>query len=62
MKGVNEAIRTNRNRVIIISLSTILLVGIVLEFLIRRVILKPVDGLIETMAKVEGGSHSKGRR
>ncbi|MFZ3091440.1 MAG: ATP-binding protein [Nitrospirota bacterium] len=55
MKGVNEAIRTNRNRVIIISLSTILLAGIVLEFLIRRVILKPVDGLIETMAKVEKG-------
>ena len=55
MKAVNEAIRSNRNRVIIISLITIILVGLVLEFLIRRVILKPVDGLIETMAKVEKG-------
>lgn len=56
MKGVNEAIRTNRNRVIIISLSTILLVGLALEILIRRVVLKPVDGLIETMSKVEKGN------
>lgn len=55
MKGVNEAIRSNRNRVIIISLITIILVGLVLEFLIRRVILRPVDGLVETMAKVENG-------
>ncbi len=55
MKAVNEAIKSNRNRVIAISLFTILLVGLILEFLIRRVILRPVDSLVETMAKVEKG-------
>lgn len=59
MSEINKRVAENRNRILIISLLTILMIGITLRIALNRLVAAPIGKIVETLKAIASGDLTK---
>ncbi|MEK6682399.1 MAG: HAMP domain-containing methyl-accepting chemotaxis protein [Nitrospirota bacterium] len=59
MSEINKRVAENRNRILIISLLTILMIGITLRIALNRLVTAPIGKIVETLKAIASGDLTK---